>query len=281
MPLFLNVFLVLGFFTNLLLLFRFKGNKYFLFLLLAFLVNPNYYSLIFSHTPISFAVIPFLSPALLIAFPRRGLKYSILLFLGFVILNPHLGTNNLIPLLMVTLSLAFIIICLCEDLHIEIMSKRRIPLFLPILILETLRNTIFFYFYYENQQLLEIISPISMMLGTIFMILMVYYGPERNVKYSFSKKEDGIEGDKNHKNTEIGLRRELAPELLANLTKREIEIVLLIGEGLKSQDIAEKLFISCKTVSNHRLTIKEKIGFSDYESIKNYLKTSKMGHNSI
>ena len=72
----------------------------------------------------------------------------------------------------------------------------------------------------------------------------------------------------------MGLRRELAPGLLANLTKREIEIVLLIGAGLKSKDIAEKLYLSCKTVSNHRLAIKEKLGFSDYESIKNYLITS-------
>jgi len=98
---------------------------------------------------------------------------------------------------------------------------------------------------------------------------MVYYGPERNVKYSFNKKEVGIEVDENDKSTEMGLSRELAPELLANLTKREIEIVLLIREGLKSQEIAEKLHISCKTVSNHRHTIKEKLGFSDYETIKN------------
>jgi len=61
---------------------------------------------------------------------------------------------------------------------------------------------------------------------------------------------------------------------LANLTKREIEIVLLIREGLKSKDIAEKLFISYKTVSNHRLTIKEKLGFSDYWAIKNFLQNN-------
>ena len=110
---------------------------------------------------------------------------------------------------------------------------------------------------------------------------MVYYGPERNLKYSFIKKEDENEGDKTHINAEIGLRRELAPGLLANLTKREIEIVLLIGAGLKSQNIAEKLFISCKTVSNHRLAIKEKLGFSDHESIKDFLKTTKMEQNSL
>jgi len=79
----------------------------------------------------------------------------------------------------------------------------------------------------------------------------------------------------------MGLRRELTSRLLANLTKREIEIVLLIGTGLKSKDIAEKLYLSCKTVSNHRLAIKEKLGFSDYESIKNFLKTTKMEQNSI
>ncbi|HEU4573775.1 MAG TPA: response regulator transcription factor [Chitinophagaceae bacterium] len=43
------------------------------------------------------------------------------------------------------------------------------------------------------------------------------------------------------------------------LTKREIEILKLIAEGLSSQEIANKLFISLRTVETHRLNINQKL----------------------
>ena len=44
------------------------------------------------------------------------------------------------------------------------------------------------------------------------------------------------------------------------LTKREKEILLCIAEGLSSKQIAEKLFISENTVSNHRKNMLAKTG---------------------
>lgn len=44
------------------------------------------------------------------------------------------------------------------------------------------------------------------------------------------------------------------------LTDREIEIFLLIGEGITTQEIAERLGISVKTVESHRENIKQKVG---------------------
>ncbi len=43
------------------------------------------------------------------------------------------------------------------------------------------------------------------------------------------------------------------------LTKREKEIVKLVAEGLSSQEIADKLFISLRTVETHRLNINQKL----------------------
>lgn len=43
------------------------------------------------------------------------------------------------------------------------------------------------------------------------------------------------------------------------LTKREKEILKLIAEGLSSQEIADKLFISLRTVETHRLNINQKL----------------------
>jgi len=45
-----------------------------------------------------------------------------------------------------------------------------------------------------------------------------------------------------------------------NLSKRESEVLQLIFEGFTNQEIAKKLFISVRTVSNHRLNMKTRLG---------------------
>lgn len=44
------------------------------------------------------------------------------------------------------------------------------------------------------------------------------------------------------------------------LTTREVEIVKLISEGLTSQEMADKLFISPRTVETHRANLMKKVG---------------------
>jgi len=46
------------------------------------------------------------------------------------------------------------------------------------------------------------------------------------------------------------------------LSEREFEIVKLIGEGLNSEKIAEKLFLSIHTINTHRSNIVNKTGFN-------------------
>jgi len=41
----------------------------------------------------------------------------------------------------------------------------------------------------------------------------------------------------------------------SHLTSREIDVMLLICEGLSSQEISEKLHISCRTVEKHRASL--------------------------
>jgi DNA-binding NarL/FixJ family response regulator len=46
----------------------------------------------------------------------------------------------------------------------------------------------------------------------------------------------------------------------ASLTPREQEVMRFLAEGLSSKAVAEKLFISPKTVENHRANIMNKLG---------------------
>jgi DNA-binding NarL/FixJ family response regulator len=60
------------------------------------------------------------------------------------------------------------------------------------------------------------------------------------------------------------------------LSPREFEILHLVSEGLSSKQISEKLFISERTVANHRLNIMNKCGVNKaVELVKLYLQSTR------
>lgn len=54
-----------------------------------------------------------------------------------------------------------------------------------------------------------------------------------------------------------------AAENIARLIKRELEVVRLVGQGLKNKQIAERLFVSEVTVRHHLTSILSKLELSD------------------
>jgi two-component system, NarL family, response regulator LiaR len=57
--------------------------------------------------------------------------------------------------------------------------------------------------------------------------------------------------------------RKPEPTLHEQLTKRELEVLICIGEGKTNQEIAEELFIGIKTVKTHVSNILNKLDVSD------------------
>ncbi|HCY75821.1 MAG TPA: DNA-binding response regulator [Ignavibacteriales bacterium] len=62
--------------------------------------------------------------------------------------------------------------------------------------------------------------------------------------------------------------KEFIPNL--DLTEKEVEILLLIAEGLSSNDIADKLFIAKRTVDTHRTHIMQKLDLSSTPQLFKY-----------
>lgn len=58
-------------------------------------------------------------------------------------------------------------------------------------------------------------------------------------------------------------RKDSNYEKIESLTKREYEVLILVAEGLNNKEIANKLFISEKTVKNHVSNIFKKIKVND------------------
>jgi len=62
-----------------------------------------------------------------------------------------------------------------------------------------------------------------------------------------------------------------------NLSKRELEILQLIAEGLTNQEIADKLFISLRTVEGHKTNLIQKTGSKNIINLLIYA----MKHNLV
>lgn len=65
-------------------------------------------------------------------------------------------------------------------------------------------------------------------------------------------------------------RNKPGASLIDRLTDRELEILEMIGKGVATKNIADKLSISTRTVEAHRAHIKEKIGATDGAALVRY-----------
>jgi DNA-binding NarL/FixJ family response regulator len=61
-----------------------------------------------------------------------------------------------------------------------------------------------------------------------------------------------------------------------NLTRRELEILHLLIEGYSTKQIAEKLFISFRTVDKHRSNMMEKIEVHNVVDLINYVRENRL-----
>ncbi len=67
-----------------------------------------------------------------------------------------------------------------------------------------------------------------------------------------------------------GVRGKTGATGVENLTDRELEVLALIGEGVATKNIAERLSISARTVEAHRAHIKEKLNICDGAALVKY-----------
>lgn len=60
------------------------------------------------------------------------------------------------------------------------------------------------------------------------------------------------------------------PDTPKGLTKREVEILRFIAQGLTSRQIAERLFLSFRTINTHRANLMEKLDIHDTAGLVRY-----------
>lgn len=79
---------------------------------------------------------------------------------------------------------------------------------------------------------------------------------------------DTIEAGKSY--ISEGARNRLDSNLETNLTKRERQVISMIASGLSNAAIAEQLFLSPKTVDNHRTNLMQKLDLHNTAEVVAY-----------
>lgn len=68
----------------------------------------------------------------------------------------------------------------------------------------------------------------------------------------------------------LGARGRVGPRSLGSLSRRETEVLRLLGEGLSNREIADRLFISPKTAEHHASRIYSKLGLKSRAEAAGY-----------
>ncbi len=68
---------------------------------------------------------------------------------------------------------------------------------------------------------------------------------------------------KNLIRSRIGAQRSVAPDGIASLTNRELQVYEFIGHGQTTRQIADAMFLSVKTIERHKENIKQKFGLEN------------------
>ena len=70
----------------------------------------------------------------------------------------------------------------------------------------------------------------------------------------------------------IGASPERQPSVTPEdcLSEREFEVFRLIGKGLQPREIAQKLYLSTKTIETHRMNIRKKFGMANASELTRY-----------
>jgi DNA-binding NarL/FixJ family response regulator len=68
----------------------------------------------------------------------------------------------------------------------------------------------------------------------------------------------------------LGVKGRAGPKAVGLLSRREIEVLRLLGDGLTNKQIGERLFISPKTVEHHVSRIYSKLDLSTHAEAATY-----------
>ncbi len=187
----------------------------------------------------------------------------------------HFDHSLLLSLIFIELVSVFIIYGLIEYFVNEIKNDGKGSIFLVILALIALRDAILQFITLETIVPSLLFHSVFLAVNIALLIPVAIAGPEKKIKIpSFFLRKMNVKISENGiplNNNNLELARKKLKPIVYGLTDREIDVLKLLADGLTSQEISEKLFLSKKTVDYYRGSIKLKLNIQKKISIDHFL----------
>lgn len=205
------------------------------------------------------------------ALPRLNLKYKIGILLGSIIYL-LIDIKEFKQMLLFNLLQTFIIFYLINNIINDVLNKRDIKFYSLVLITYLASNIVTKYYYYKDINLFLKLYNYNLTLNIIQFLLITTFGPNLGFKLNLRWIDKLLPKNKVviYSN---GINNLTIDDLKKyGLTDREIEILKLISRGYTSKEIAEKLYLSKKTIDYYRGNIRAKLNLSKKSEIIRFLK---------
>jgi DNA-binding CsgD family transcriptional regulator len=170
--------------------------------------------------------------------------------------------------------LSYILYFFINDLVDGILNEGKINLFMIILILYQAKDMLKIYLLYQYLHQYIHIYMLFLIADLIAPIILLYIGPEKSIRINLEKKilhnheENKTQNRIGQKDSSVNYDNDIE-----DLTEREIQIITLISRGLTSQEIADRLYLSKKTIDYYRCNIKSKLNLSKKSDLIDYYNT--------
>lgn len=236
--------------------FRFRKTKYVYFFYVVSLIDP-FYIIINSIFHINNTVIyySFANFCYYAAFPLFENKIKIILFVPTIISLFYYLSNPLLTMMNVIVIQSAMIIFLLGSIRLMIITHEKTEIFKLLLIVSLFLNIVRSYFYYNSlNYLIQYFNEITI-IDFVVTVLIIVVGPNYFLRVP-----------KTHKPKE--------KDSTNNLSDREIKIIEMISNGFTSKEIAEKLFLSKKTIDYYRSNIRAKLNVTKKSELINFYNTN-------
>lgn len=243
--------LILNFVTYL----RFRKAKFNYFFFVVSLIDPLHIIVNsvfhFNNAVIYFSYVSF---CYFIAFPLFENKVKSLLFLSTAVSLIYYTQHPVLTMMNVIIIQSAMIIFLLTSIRQTLHSKEKIEPFKIFLITSLMLNILRIYFYFNELNLFMLYFDKITVADFLITAFITIAGP------AYYKVK--LPAVNNHKTSK------------QDLNQIEIQVIELITKGFTSHEIAERLFVSKKTVDFYRSSIKTKLNVSKKSDLVTYYNTN-------
>jgi len=215
---------------------------------------------------------------LFIAFPYKDPKAKVFLSILFLIILLHYEYNHFISLICIEVIFVFMIYRLIEYFFDEIKLDARGSLFLLLIMLLTLLDAVKVFLFFEHIYISVLLYPFFIAGNILLLIIISIGGPQTKIRIpsylSNIKRENISHSHIFSKHSKTNEFHHKTKPIDYGLTEREIEVLKLLADGLTSQEISEKLFLSKKTVDYYRGSIRLKLNIQKKSELINFYNTN-------